>query len=110
MAVTIVRPNTFVGTTATNRYQVPALNNANITNLSYYNSSALPVTLQLYLVPPSQTVAPIYILEKIVIAAGETYLPSSAIGLQIPAGSSVWDSCVENNTSLQVAMTVSEAT
>lgn len=68
-------------------YPAPAATTSTINNLSLTNTSASPVAVTLYRVPSGGTAsAANTILSAFSLAAGQTYVPPQAIGLQLDPG------------------------
>jgi len=68
-------------------YTAQAGTEATINNLSLTNTSASPVAVTLYRVPSAGTAgAANTILSAFSLAAGQTYVPPQAIGLQLDPG------------------------
>jgi hypothetical protein len=74
-------------TNAAPYYAAPANTTSTINNLSLTNTSASPVAVTLYRVPSAGTAgASNMILSAFSLAAGQTYVPPQAIGLQLDPG------------------------
>lgn len=68
-------------------YTAPAGTTSTINNLSVTNTSASPVAVTLYRVPSGGTAgASNMIMSAFSLAAGQTYVPPQAIGLQLDPG------------------------
>ena len=68
-------------------YTAPSATTATINNLSLTNTSANPVAVTLYRVPSAGTAgAGNTILSAFSLAAGQSYVPPQAIGLQMDPG------------------------
>lgn len=74
-------------TSAAIYYTAPTGTTSTINNLSLTNTSVSPVTVTLYRVPSAGSPgAANTILSAFSLAAGQTYVPPQAIGLQLEAG------------------------
>lgn len=74
-------------TSAVAYYTVPTATTATVNNLSFTNTSGSPVSVTLYRVPSSGSpLAANTILSAFSLAAGQTYVPPQAIGLQMSTG------------------------
>lgn len=83
-------PATQLGTSAAAVYTAGSGVTATINNLSVTNTSASPVAVTLYRVPTAGTAgAGNCIMSAFSLAAGQTYVPPQAIGLQLDPGSSL---------------------
>ncbi|MDN7825095.1 hypothetical protein QZN01_20800 [Burkholderia cenocepacia] len=79
-----------VGNTAAPLYTAPAGTTTTIANLSFTNTSGVPVSVTVYNVPSGGTPG---VSNELVsaysIAAGQTYVPPQSIGLNLSAGSTL---------------------
>lgn len=83
----VVIPAVQPGVTAAAVYTVGAGITSTINNLSLTNTSAAPVSVTLYRVPSGGTAAAgNCILSAFALAAGQSYVPQQAIGLQMSPG------------------------
>jgi hypothetical protein len=74
-------------TSAATYYTAPSGVTATINNLSFTNTSASPVAVTLYRVPSGGSPsAANSIMSAFSLAAGQTYVPPQAIGLQLSQG------------------------
>lgn len=77
-------------TSAVAYYTVPAGTISTIANVSFTNTSASPVAITVYNVPSAGSPAVSnQLVSAFSVAAGQTYVPPQAIGLQLAAGSSL---------------------
>jgi hypothetical protein len=71
-------------------YTAPAGTTSTVNNLSLTNTSASPVTVTLYAVPSGGAAGTgNTFLSAFSLAAGQTYVPPQAIGLQLAPGSTL---------------------
>jgi hypothetical protein len=76
--------------TAVTYYTAPAGTTSTVNNLSLTNTSVSPVTVTLYNVPSAGTAGVTNaFLSAFSLAAGQTYVPPQAIGLQLAPGSTL---------------------
>lgn len=79
-----------LGVAAAPLYTVPAGTTTTVANLSFTNTSASPVPVTLYNVPSAGTPsAANELLSAFSLSVGQTYVPPQAIGLNLPAGSTI---------------------
>jgi hypothetical protein len=88
--IPVAIPAAQLTTSAATYYTSPASTVSTIGNLSLTNTSANPVSVTLYNVPNSGSAsAGNAFLSGFVLSAGQTYVPPSAIGLQLAAGATL---------------------
>lgn len=83
-------PSSALTTSAATYYSAPAGTISTIANLSFTNTSASPVAVTVYNVPAAGSPGTGNILvPAFSLAAGQSYVPPQAIGLQLAAGSTL---------------------
>jgi hypothetical protein len=88
--IPVAIPAVQLTTSAATYYTSPASTVSTIGNLSLTNTSANPVSVTLYNVPSGGTAsAANALLSGFVLSAGQSYVPPSAIGLQLAAGATL---------------------
>ena len=83
-------PSSQLTTSAAAYYSVPSGTVSTIANLSLSNTSASPVSVTVYNVPSAGSASTANILVPAYsLAAGQSYVPPQAIGLQMAAGATL---------------------
>lgn len=96
---------TQLGVAAASLYEVPPSTRAQVQAMTLTNVAAVPVTLNLYIVPPTKAAdATTKVLTAKSLAAGESFKVIEAIGQWLEAGGAIW---ADASVAASISMTAS---